>query len=68
MEASQPEEKKELAKIKEEIRALMERRSLLQKDLGRLEAQMEMAAAPKARSGHSADQLLDLVRKMKVEL
>lgn len=68
VEASQPEEKKELAKIKENIRMLAERRSALQKDLGRLEAQMEMAAAPKARGAYSTDRLLDLVRKMKVEL
>ena len=68
VEASQPEEKKELAKIKENIRTLMDRRSALQKDLGRLEAQMEMAVAPKARGGHSAEKLLDLVRKMKIEL
>jgi chromosome segregation protein len=68
VEASQPEEKKELASIKESIRVLTERRSLLQKDLGRLEAQMEMAAAPKVHGGHSAEKLLDLVRKMKVEL
>ena len=50
IEANQPKERKELANIKENIRLLAERRSLLQKDLGRLEAQMEMAAAPKARS------------------
>ena len=36
VEASQPEEKKELGKIKAEIGSLMERRSALQKDLGRL--------------------------------
>jgi chromosome segregation protein len=68
VEASQPEEKKELGKIKVEIRALMDRRSALQKDLGRLEAQMEMAAAPAAHSGHSAEKLLELVRKIKAEL
>jgi len=69
VEASQPEEKKELGKIKTEIRTLMDRRSALQKDLGRLEAQIEMAASPhKSRDGHSAEKLLDLVRKIKVEL
>jgi chromosome segregation protein len=68
IEANQPKERKELAKIKESIRVLAERRSLLQKDLGRLEAQMEMAAAPKAKGGYSAERLLDLVRKMKAEL
>ncbi len=68
IEASQPEEKKELSKIKEDIRMLMDRRNAMQKDVGRLEAQMEMAAAPKARGGYSADKLLELVRKMKIEL
>jgi chromosome segregation protein len=69
VEASQPEEKKELGKIKAEIESLMDRRSALQKDLGRLEAQMEMASTShKSRDGHSAERLLDLVRKIKVEL
>jgi chromosome segregation protein len=68
IEASQPEEKKELGKIKEDIRALMDRRNVMQKDLGRLEAQMEMAATPKARGGYSAEKLLELVRKMRIEL
>ena len=53
VEASQPEEKKELAKIKEEIRGLTDRRSALQKDLGRLEAQMEMASAASPRAGRT---------------
>ncbi|MDE2019021.1 MAG: AAA family ATPase [Patescibacteria group bacterium] len=68
IEASQPEEKKELAKVKDEIRALMENRSELQKDLGRLEAQVEMAAAPRRESGHDAEQLLELIRKVRTEL
>ena len=37
IEASQPEEKKQLAAIKGEIQSLMERGARLQKDLGRLE-------------------------------
>ncbi len=68
MEASQPEEKKELGKIKDEIRALLERRNALQKDLGRIEAQMEMAAAPAVKGGHSAEKLLGIVRQIKLEL
>jgi chromosome segregation ATPase len=54
IEASQPEEKKELSRIKETVRALSEKRSDLQKDLGRLEAQVEMAqrqAAESSRAG-----------------
>ena len=68
IEASQPKEKKELSNIKVSIQLLIERRSSLQKDLGRLEAQMEMMATPKTRGGHSAEKLLDLVRKIKAEL
>ncbi len=68
VEASQPEEKKELGKIKDEIRALLERRNALQKDLGRIEAQMEMAAAPAVKGGHSAEKLLGIVRQIKTEL
>ena len=68
VEASQPEEKKELGKIKDAIRVLLERRNALQKDLGRIEAQMEMAAAPAVKGGHSAEKLLGIVRQIKTEL
>ena len=68
IEASQPEEKKELAKVKDEIRVLMENRSELQKDLGRLEAQVEMAGAPRRESGHDPEHLLELIRKVRTEL
>ncbi len=68
VEASQPEEKKALTGIKENMRVLMERRSALQKDLGRLEAQIEMAATSNVRSGHSVEKLLDLLRKIKAKL
>ena len=43
IEESQPEERKRLAKIKEEVIALMDARSKIQKDIGRIEAQIEMA-------------------------
>ncbi len=79
MEASQPEEKRELAKIKESVRTLLERRSESQKDLGRLEAQIEMARSQPAavavqKNGRSADnddevdKLTDLIKKLKTEL
>jgi chromosome segregation protein len=72
VESSRPEEQKGLAKIKEEIRALIEKKSTLQKDLGRLEAQMEMApqtaaAAPKHDS-HDVKKLRNLIAKIKEEL
>ncbi len=82
VEASQPEEKRELAKIKETVRALLERRSESQKDLGRLEAQIEIARSqpatgtggPAEKNNRSADdddeleKLTDLIKKLKTEL
>ena len=71
VEGGQPEEKKMLAKIKDEVQSLMERRSNLQKDLGRLEAQVEMAQqAPRAsaKSVDVSEKLMDLIRKVKAEL
>jgi len=75
IEASQPEEKKSLALIKGEIQSLMEKRSVLQKDIGRLEAQVELAesatgsASGGARAGGpSAERLLRLVNDIKEEL
>jgi chromosome segregation protein len=67
VEASQPEEKKDLTAVKDETRALIEKRSALQKDLGRLEAQMEMAqtAVAKKAGNYSPDMLLGLVQKVR---
>jgi chromosome segregation protein len=77
VESSQPEEKKELAKIKETIASVGERRNALQKDLGRLEAQIEISQAPRPASAgglavvvdtHETERLLELIKKMKSEL
>jgi chromosome segregation protein len=71
VEESQPEERKRLAEVKAEIAALMETRNALQKDLGRIEAQVEMAKRPVASTAsgtHSAEHLLDIIRKVKIEL
>ena len=72
IEASQPEEKKELAKIKETIRSFGEKRSELQKDLGRMEAQIEIAqskttATPLA-SDQDVERFIDVLKKIKTEL
>jgi chromosome segregation ATPase len=73
IESNQPEEKKSLANIKNEIRILFEKRSGIQKDLGRLEAQVEMAqssrtaVAPKGASDES-EKLLGLIQKIRGEL
>jgi chromosome segregation protein len=74
IEESQPEERKRLAKIKEEVTALMDARSKLQKDVGRIEAQIEMAkrsVATGAQGGvsdRSAENLIDVLEKIKAEL
>jgi chromosome segregation protein len=78
VEESQPEERKRLAAVKEEIAALMGTRDRLQKDLGRIEAQVEMAkrapapsgaAAPSSAAAHArTEHLLDVIRKVKEEL
>lgn len=71
VEASQPEEKKDLMVVKEQTRQLFEKRNALQKDLGRLEAQMEMAQAIHAKktgASYSSDALLALVQKIRHEL
>ncbi len=76
IEESQPEERKRLAKIKEETAALMDARSRLQKDVGRIEAQIEMAKRSGAAGGGgsrgSADRLaehfIDVLEKIKAEL
>jgi chromosome segregation protein len=70
IEASQPEEKKSSAKIKEEIRSLIEKRNILQKDLGRLEAQIELAGKNGGSfgGGPSAERLMGLLNTIKEEL
>ncbi len=75
IEASQPEERKKLAKIKEEMSALMDARSRLQKDVGRIEAQIEMEKRPAVHGGGSAaksardiEHLIDVLQKIKAEL
>ena len=75
IEASQPEEKKGLAAIKGEIQSLMEKKSVLQKDLGRLEAQIELAESAASGAGGGAhgggpstERLLRLVSDIKEEL
>jgi chromosome segregation protein len=69
IEASQPEERKELQKIKEEIRAFSESRSDLQKDLGRIEGQIEMAKKSGGpRGDRSVEHFVDILQKIKSEL
>ncbi len=71
IEASQPEEQKNLAKVKDDIRVLIEKKSALQKDLGRLEVQVELAersGASATAGGHSTERLMGLLNTIKEEL
>ncbi len=70
VEESQPEERKRLEAVKAEIAGLMESRARLQKDLGRVEAQVEMAKrqASQPAAVRSAGALLSLVKKARQEL
>lgn len=64
IEASQPKEREEIKKIKEKTQHLLVRRSELQKEIGRLEAQIEMGAReelPPAQNEH----LLPLIERVK---
>ena len=70
IEAGQPEERKDLAAIRGEIQSLIEKRSTLQKDLGRLEAQIELAQSSDggATAGPSVERLLNLMKTIREEL
>jgi chromosome segregation protein len=68
VEASQPEGRKDIEKIKTQTQALLERRSQLQKELGRIEAQIEMGgSALQDASGRAspAAKILDHIKEIK---
>ena len=77
IEESQPEERKRLAKIKDEVSGLMDARSKVQKDVGRIEAQIEMAKhavtnhagrGSASRDDRSVEHFIDVLQKIKAEL
>jgi chromosome segregation protein len=69
VEESQPEERKRLLQIKQQVSDLMETRSKLQKDIGRIEAQIEMAKRTVSKgTDHSSEHLIDVLQKIKSEL
>ncbi|MDP2598856.1 MAG: AAA family ATPase [Candidatus Liptonbacteria bacterium] len=67
VEAGEPQGRKDIQKIKDETHSLLEKRGELQKELGRIEAQIEMsqktAAVPQ--SDKSAAKLLDLLKELR---
>ena len=69
VEAAQPKEREELRQIKEKTQKLLDERSRLQKELGRLEARIElgrMSGAPLKLP--AVDKLIGLVKKVKNRL
>ncbi len=69
VESSAPKEREELNVIKEKTGKLLEERSKLQKDLGRLEAELEHHKSHIAKPGApSMEKLSELVKKIRHEL
>lgn len=69
LEGNQPGERQAIQEIKTRTNSLIEKRSALQKDLGRLEAQVEIAAESKpANLSVSSEKLLALTKKVREEL
>ncbi|MEK7195271.1 MAG: AAA family ATPase, partial [Patescibacteria group bacterium] len=70
IESGQPEGRRDLQKIKEDTRLLLEKKNQLQKEFGRLEAQIEILSS-RAASGeesHSAEKILEFIRDLKKRL
>lgn len=69
VETSQPEENKELKQIRETTREMLERRSILGKELGRLEAQLEIFIEEAGQPvSHSAEVLLKFINNIRERL
>lgn len=68
VEAKEPKERTELRAVKEEITKLLEKRSELQKELGRLEVQVEFEQKQPRGPNLSFEKLLGLIKKVKMEL
>ncbi len=66
VEASQPEGRKDIEKIKEQTQHLLGKRGELQKELGRIEAQIEMSAKTAGPSQHrSLGKLIELLKEIR---
>jgi len=67
VEATQPKEREELSKIRALIRELSEERTTIQKEVGRLEARVEVGV-PSKKASLSSDKLLALLHGIKERL
>lgn len=66
VEAGQPKERKDLEEIKNRTQELLERKSALQKELGSVEAKIELSqSSGAALFGQTPARLVDLVRRIK---
>ncbi len=68
VEAGQPKERQELTEIKKKTQLLFEKRSELQKELGRLEVQMEMEDASSRQVSAPPARLSELLKKVRLKL
>lgn len=68
VEASQPEKRKELLGVKRRVQTLLDERSVLQKELGRIEAQIELGAPHQDDAPASQEKLFELVKRIRAEL
>ncbi len=69
VEAAQPEERKELQEVKRRTEDIIKKRNELQKELGRLEAQVELAERETVSAGlPSAGMLASLIRDVRSKL
>ncbi len=68
IEANHPEERKRVANIREEIRRLLENRSAIEKELGRIEAQLELAGKTSKKTEQSAEKMSQLLEEVRDRL
>ncbi len=68
IEQSHPEEQKRVVNIREQIRVLLENRSTIEKEVGRIEAQLELAQKSTKKTEHSAERMLHLLEEVRDRL
>jgi len=68
LESAQPQELQELQGLKKESQEFLEKKSALQKELGRLEAQIEMAGKTAPEEAPPVQPLVDLIERLRGKL
>ncbi len=68
VEANQPKERRELQEIRDKTQALLNKRSQIQKEIGRLEVQLEIGEDVFSATELSAPMLMDFVQKIRRKL